>query len=226
MILRAGGGDSPEAREALAQLCRNYWYPIYAYLRRDGRSHEDSQDLTQSFYEHLFERNFIERAKPEKGRFRSFLLGALKRFVFDQGDKTRAQKRGGDRIFVSLDAGIAEDRFRGEPVETLDPQKIYERRFAMALLERVFHRLQSDFAAKGRQAVFSRLHIYLREGKEGGRYAEAAADLGMQENAVKVEVMRMRKKFRDLFREEIAQTVNEVGEIEDEIRHLMAVLRE
>jgi RNA polymerase sigma-70 factor (ECF subfamily) len=211
----------------LEKLCNAYWYPLYAYLRRVGRSPHDAQDLTQAFFAHLLEKNAIQRAHPDKGRFRCFLIGALKRFVSDESDKARAQKRGGGRTFISLDAEVGEHRFQLEPVDMLDPQKIYECRWAMALLERVFGRLQNAYAAKanGRGAVFSRLQIYLREGKDGGRYAEAAASLGMEEGAVKVEVLRMRKMFRELFRDEIAQTVEHVGDIEDEVRHLFTVLR-
>ena len=225
MILRAGEGDSPKAHEALETLCRTYWSPLYAYLRRTGRSPEDAQDLTQGFFVHFLERNFTERADPDKGRFRSFLLGALKKFVSNEGDKARAQKRGGDRIFISLDAHTAEERFRIEPQDTLDPQKVYERRWAMALLERVFDRLQRSYAESGKEAIYSRLQVHLREGKDGGRYSEAAVSLGMEEGTVKVEVFRMRQAFRELFRDEIAQTVENIGEIHDEIRHLYTVLR-
>ena len=225
MNLRARTTDSPEGRDALEQLCSTYRYPLYAYLRRDGRSPHDADDLTQGFFEHLLERSTLLRAHPDKGRFRSFLLGSLKKFVSDEGDKARAQKRGGNRVFVSLDAQTDEDRFRLEPADTLDPEKLYERRWALALLERVFERLQNAYAADGKQATFSRLQVYLREGKDGGRYAEAAAALGIQEGAVKVQIFRMRELFREFFRDEIAQTVEHIGEVEAEIRHLFAVLR-
>jgi DNA-directed RNA polymerase specialized sigma24 family protein len=225
VVLCAGGGSSPEATEALEKLCGAYWYPLYAYLRRTGHSPHDAQDFTQAFFAHLLERNSIERADPEKGKFRSFLIGALKKFVAGEKDRARAQKRGGDRVFISLDAQTAEERFRLEPSDPSDPRKLYESRWAMTLLQRVFARLEDTYAAKGKQAVFARLQVYLREGKDGGRYAEAASALGMEEGAVKVEVLRMRRTFRDIFREEIAQTVASVSEIENEIRHLFAVLR-
>ena len=225
LVLRAGANSSPGADEALEQLCRAYWYPLYAYLRRKGQGPHDAQDLTQAFFAHLLEKKSIERAHPDKGRFRSFLLGALNKFVASEHDKARAQKRGGDRVLISLDEQSAERRFRAEPAEALDPQKLYERRWAMTLLERVFGRLEAAYVARDRQALFARLQVYLREGRDGGRYSEAAAALRMEEGAVKVEVLRMRAAFKNLFREEIAQTVEHVGEIDEEIRYLCKVLR-
>jgi len=224
VVLAAGARDSPQANAALETLCRTYWYPSYAYLRRQGHDAPDAEDLTQAFFAHLLERGFPKGVTPTRGRFRSFLLTALKHFLADEWDKLRAEKRGGGRPTVSLDAAHAEARYRLEPVDRLDAERLYERRWAITLVNRVLDRLQGEFAQAGKTHVFEQLQPSLLGEKSAITYAEVAATLAMTESAVKVTVHRMRQRYRELFREEVTHTVAEPGEVEDEMRHLFAVI--
>ena len=224
VVLAAGHEETPQSAVALEQLCRAYWYPLYAYVRRQGYDVADAQDLTQGFFAHILSRGFLKRATPAKGKFRSFVLGALRYFLADEWAKLQAQKRGGGLAPVFLDAQTAEARYRLEPVDSMDAERFFERRWATALLDRVLERLEEEFSKAGRKPVFDQLRIFLLGEKGSATYAEIAAASQMTEGAVKVAVHRLRQRYRELFREEVAQTVEEPSEINDEVRHLFAVL--
>ena len=224
VVLAAGSNSSPRSQEALATLCHTYWYPIYAFLRRGGQSPHDAEDLTQGFLAHLCQNQRLSRVGREKGKFRSFLLASLKNFLMDGAKKAHAQKRGGARAPVSLDAATAEERYALEPPEVLNPEKIYERRWAMMVIERVLERLKAESAEAGTAERFAQLQpLLLLENREES-YAEVGMRLGMTEGAVKMALLRLRQRSRELFRSEIAHTVASVDEIEEEVRHLFAVL--
>jgi RNA polymerase sigma factor (sigma-70 family) len=216
--------DASRATLALDKLCGIYWYPLYAYLRRRGHGEHDAQDLTQGFFAQLLERGSIQKADREKGRFRSFLLASLNYFVADERDHAAAGKRGGGRELFSLNAEDAETRYRLEPVDKRDPEKIFEHRWAMTLLDQVLARLAQEFAESGKRALFERLQPVLVEGTGVKTYAEIGRQAGMTEEAVKKAVQRMRRRYHQLFREEIAHTVATAEEVEEELRHLCTVL--
>jgi DNA-directed RNA polymerase specialized sigma24 family protein len=184
VVLAAGEPNSTHAAKALEQLCRTYWYPLYAYTRAQGRSACDAQDLTQAFFAFLFEGNVIGRAHPERGRFRSFLLVALKNFLADQRDRARAQKRGGGQEVLSLDARLAEETYRLEPVNTLTPEKLYERRWAITLLELAMNKLRAEQNATQAAAQFDLLAPFLFDDSPRADYADAAQRLALSRNAV------------------------------------------
>ena len=220
----AGQDGSAKAQEALGALCRAYWFPLYAYLRRQGKPPHDAQDLTQAFLLHLMEKHALSRVQPERGKFRSFLLASLQYFLADQRDKQQAQKRGGGVTFISLDEQDAEDRYRAEPAEQLDPARLFERRWAMTLLDLTLARLEAEFADSGKKERFEQLRVFLLGEPEALSYAEVGKRLGLKEGAVKVAVLRLRQRFRELLRAEIASTVAKDEEIEDELRHLFATV--
>lgn len=224
VVLATRDLDLPHAALALDKLCRIYWYPLYAYLRRCGHSEHDAQDLTQGFFAQLLERGSIQKATREKGKFRSFLLASLNYFVSDERDRAAATKRGGDRQFFSLDAEEAENRYCHEPADERNPERVFERRWALTLLDHVLARLAREFAATGKHDLFDRLQPLLVEGTKGKTYAEIGREAGMTEEAVKKAVQRMRRRYHQLFREEIAHTVATSEEIEEELRHLCHVL--
>jgi DNA-directed RNA polymerase specialized sigma24 family protein len=224
VVVTAGQPDSPEAAAALEKLCRTYWFPLYAYVRRRGYSEHDGQDVTQGFFAHLFEHRSLNRVDREKGRFRSFLLASLNYFLADQWDRASAQKRGGGREIFSLDAQQAEERYRLEPADERSPDKLFERRWAMTLLDQVLARLAQEFSDAGKSELFNRLRPFLVEGTGEKTYAETAREGGTTEEALKKAVQRMRRRYHQLFREEIAQTVASPDEVEEELRHLCAVL--
>lgn len=223
LVLAAGDGSSPRADEALARLCDTYWYPLYAYLRSRGYPAEDAQDLTQAFFVRLLEKGGLRQADPARGRFRSFILVSLKNFAANQHDRAVALKRGGARVPVSLDVGAAEGRLLMEPPTDHTPETIFDRRWAVTLLNRVVSRLQAEHDA-GKDAKFDRLKAYLTGDEPRLSYAQTASELGMSEGAVKVAVHRLRRRFRDLVRDEISQTVSSPEEVDDELRHLMAAV--
>ena len=224
VVLAAKVGDSPSVQEALEKLCRTYWYPVYAYLRRRGCAEHDAQDLTQGFFAQLLERRSIQGVEREKGKFRSFLLASLNYYVADERDRANAQKCGGGRAVLSLDAREAEQRYRLEPLDERSPEKIFEHRWAMALLDQVLVRLGQEFADAGKRKLFERLQAFLVEGTRYKTYAEVAREVCMTEEAVKKAAQRMRRRYHQLFREEIAQTVASPAEVDEELRHLCAVL--
>ena len=224
LVLSAARNDTTRAREALAGLCQTYWPALHAYVRRRGFSPHDAEDLTQEFFARLLEHNWIARADARKGRFRSFLLTALKRFLADEWDKARAQKRGGGRPPVPLDSEAGWPGGAAEPAGGLAADLVYDRHWALALLERTMARLRAEFARAGKAGQFERLKVFLTAERKEISCAEAAAATGLSEGAARVAAHRLRKRYRELFREEIARTVAEPGEVEAELRHLIAVL--
>lgn len=226
VVLSAREKDSPQSAAALETLCRAYWYPLYAYVRRQGRNPEDAQDLTQSFFARLLEKDYLQSAAREKGRFRTFLLVALKRFLANEWDRARAHKRGGDQVHVPLDTELAEQRYQVEPSEGTTADKVYERRWALTLLDQTMARLRQEFAETDRQDEFAQFKVFLTAEKGAIGYGEIAAKTGLNEGAVRVAVHRLRRRFRELFREEIAHTVARPEDIDEEVRHLLDALSE
>jgi len=217
---------SQHALSALSELCQIYWRPVYVFLRRQGIPQHDAQDLTQGFFAELIENRAYTRADPTKGRFRSFLLGTLKHFVAHARDYQRAQKRGGGAPFVPFDAGLAEQRYQQEGADALSPDRIYERQWAMTLLRQAMTRLRAEYAAAGKEAEFEKLKHFLTAERGAIPYAALATALGTSEGATRVAVHRLRKRFRKLFRATIADTVDNVAEVEDELRYVARVLGE
>jgi RNA polymerase sigma factor (sigma-70 family) len=222
LVVAAGDPRRKEARSALVSLCENYWYPLYAYLRRGGYPADQAQDLTQEFFTRVLEGRYLDRADPEKGRFRSFLLTSLKFFVADEQDRQRARKRGGGQL-VSLEFCSGEERYQREPAHEETPERIFERRWALAVLDRVVERLRSEFLQHGRAEHFERLKVFLL-GQADAPYAALAHEMNTSEGALKVAIHRLRKRYRELFRQEIADTVADPAEVESELRYLAAAL--
>ena len=222
LVVAAGDPHRKEAGSALAALCETYWYPLYAYLRRRGYAANEAQDLTQDFFIRVLEGRYLNRADPEKGRFRSFLLTSLKFFIADEGDRQRAHKRGGGAV-VSLEFPSGEDRYQREPAHGETPERIFERRWALAVLDRVMERLRNEFVQHGRPEHFERLKVFLL-GKSDAPYAALAREMNTSEGALKVAIHRLRKRYRELFRQEIADTVADPAEVESELRFLATVL--
>ena len=200
VVLAAGQAGSPQAIEALERLCSTYWYPLYVYVRRRGYNEPDARDLTQGLFAHLLERDALQCVSAEKGKFRSFLLASLNYFLADTRDRALAQKRGGGRDVVSFDAQEAEERYRLEPIDPQSPDRIFERRWALAMLDQVLARLEKEFVKAGKEELFQRLRGFLVEGAGEGTYAEAARDLELTEEAVKKSVQRMRGVLRTVSR--------------------------
>jgi RNA polymerase sigma-70 factor (ECF subfamily) len=224
LVLAAGQGASPGAQAALETLCRAYWYPLYAYVRRLGHNPEDAQDLTQGFFTRLLQRDFFARAQRERGRFRAFLLTALKHHLGDARDYARAAKRGGGQPLFSLDEQQAEGLYRHEPVEVSDPERIFERRWALKVLEAARARLRDAYAAEDKAAFFELIEQFLPGEESALTYPEAAARLGVAEATVRSDVFRLKQRFRKMVRAEVVQTVANPAEVDEEIRHLIAVL--
>lgn len=224
VVLAAKEGDSTEVAGALEKLCRTYWPPLYAYIRRDGCDKTEAQDLTQEFFARLLARDYLQQLRHREGKFRSFLLAYLKNFLSEQRRRAGAKKRGGDRVFVSLDAPAGDEGYLLEPVDELTPDQVFERRWAQAILQSALDRLRGEFAGRGQSALFERLQNYQPHEPGGRTYAQLGDDLGMTEAAVKSAVQRMRQRHRELLREEIAQTVTRPEEIEEELRHFRALL--
>ena len=225
VVLAARLTDPPQqAAEALEQLCRTYWYPLYAYVRRQGHCPEDAQDLTQAFFAHLLRRDFLSGVGREKGRFRSFLLACLNHFLSDERDRGRAAKRGRGQPPFPLDADLAERRYREEPTDGLTPEIAYERRWAATLLGRAQTRLAGEYAARGKTDLLQRLQEFPLGERGDSSFQDCALRLGQSESALKSAVHRMRLRYRELVREEVAHTVNAPAEVEAEIRHLIAVV--
>ncbi len=225
VVLAAGGGQSPQADAALEKLGRMYWYPLYAYVRRRGYAPADAEDLTQDFFGQLLRKNYPGRANRNKGRFRTFLLHALTQFLADQHERANTLKRGGGRVFISLDEEPPEERYQFEVPDELTPEKLFERRWAQTVLDRALDRLRSEFVAKGKEKDYEVLKSF-EPGQQGPlSYAEAAARLGVSESAVKSMIHRLRQRHGELVREEIAHTMPTAAEIDEELRYLVAVLR-
>jgi len=224
MVLSAGDPTSPHAATALEALCRAYWYPLYAYVRRRGHSPPDAQDLTQEFFAQLLEHNWVARADRHKGRFRSFMLMAMKRFLANEWDKSRTLKRGGTIRRAPLPLDTAETRYSQEPASTSTPEQVFEKQWALALLESVLEELRDEYARNGKAVLFETLKPCLIGVRESQPYAALAGELGMTEGAVKVAVCRLRERYRDRLKEGIAHTVASPAEVEEELRHLFRVL--
>src|SRR5690349_5596150 len=222
LVVAAGDPQKKEARSALVSLCENYWYPLYAYLRRRGYSCDQAQDLTQEFFVRVLEGRYLDRADPEKGRFRSFILTSLKFFVADEEDRHRARKRGGG-VLVPLEFSSGEERYQREPAHNETPERIFERRWALSMLDRVVERLRDEFVQHGRPEHFERLKVFLL-GQSDTPYAALAREMHTSEGALKVAIHRLRKRYRELFRQEIADTLADPAEVESELRYLAAAL--
>lgn len=224
VVLEAGRKSSPHSDRALADLCQQYWYPLYAYVRRRCQSREDAEDLTQGFFARFLEKNYLEGLAAERGKFRAFLLTALKHFLANEWDKAGRQKRGGGVQHLSLDWRQANERFHFEPPDHATPDRLFDREWALALLEQVIQRLQAECAAEGRAVLFTQARGYLMVGEAAIPYADAAAKLGTDEGAVRVAVHRLRKRYRELLRDEIAQTLNDPAQVSEELCSLQAAL--
>ncbi len=221
-VARAGQPDSAEAQPALAELCQTYWYPLYAFIRRQGRQPVEAEDLTQEFFARVLEKNYFADASQAKGRFRTFLLTALKRFLANDWDREHAQKRGGFQTIIAIDEAVAESRFNAGLAHTLQPDILFERQWALALLERVMSQLKEEYFASERSVLFERLQACLVKEDSAHPYATIALELKLTEAAVKAAVHRMRARYRDILRAEIARTVSSSEEIEAELRHLFS----
>lgn len=222
-VLLAGQEDVDSAQEALAALCRDYWYPLYAYCRRQGLDMHDAQDATQGFFNHLLEAGTLQRARAEQGRFRTFLLGSLRHFLANERRHQNAAKRGGGAR-VSFDEMAAEQRFASEPADAATPESLFERGWAFSLIERVFRRLEEEYARAEKHALFSALRPLLTAESARPGHEALAASLGMTSAAVGTAVFRMRRRYGELMREEIAGTVASPAEVEEEIAHLIRVV--
>ena len=221
LVVKAGGSTSPEARDGLNQLCRDYWYPLYAFIRRQGHNPEEAKDLTQSFFIHLLEKELIKKADPEKGKFRTFLLKCLTNFMRDEWRKRTAQFRGGGQQLFSIDELEAEARYSALPAQEPDSTKIFDRAWATTLISLVKAKLKKEYAAKGQSEVFDALEPYLTGASNRGFYAKACEALKKDENAVGVLLHRLRKDFGSLLRSEISQTVVSRADIDQELRYLL-----
>jgi len=224
VVLAAREKASTQSSAALETLCRAYWYPLYAWVRRQGHNAHDAQDLTQEFFARLLQKDYLQAAAREKGRFRTFLIVALKRFLANEWDRARAQKRGGGRAILSLDTEAAEARYQIEPAAVLSADLIYERRWALTLLEQTMGSLREEFAVAGKQREFDFLKTFLTAQRGEIPYSEVALKLGMNESAARVAVHRLRKRFREIFRQQIAHTVARADEVDEEVRYLVSVL--
>ena len=222
LVVAAGDPHRKDARSALVDLCEIYWYPLYAYLRRRGSSADEAQDLTQEFFVRVLEGRYLDRADPAKGRFRSFISTSLKFFVADEKDRHRALKRGGGAL-VPLEFSSGEERYQREPEHDETPERIFERRWALSVLDRVVERLRNEFVQHGRPEHFERMKVVLL-GQSDTPYTALACEMNTSEGALKVAIHRLRKRYRELVRQEIADTVADPAEVESELRYLAAVL--
>jgi RNA polymerase sigma-70 factor (ECF subfamily) len=220
VVLAAGQRATPQSDRALEELCRAYWFPLYAYVRRRGHTKEDAEDLTQAFFARFLERNYLAGLSAERGRFRAFLLAALKHFLANEWDKSQCQKRGGNITHLSLDWQTADTKFQVAATNEPSPDKAFDREWAVTLLAKVIEQLQKECEAEGRAKLFEQLKIFLTVGKGELSHAEAAHKLGMDETAVRVTVHRLRKRYRQLLRVEIAQTLADAVDVDEEMRAL------
>jgi len=223
LVLRAREGSSSQARGALEELCEAYWYPLYAFVRRQGYDAEQACDLTQTYFATLLEKGYLSDVRPEAGRFRSFLLASLKHFLYNEWDKQQALKRGGHLKHVSLDASDAERRYTFEPADTVTPEALYEQRWALTVLDRTLERLRLTYESSNRIPQFEAMRGCLADDRRSS-YHEIAEALSMTEGAVKVAVHRMRKRFGQCLRDEIAETVETSADVDAEIKHLLSIV--
>ena len=225
VVLAAGHADPPQAAEALEKLCRAYWYPLYVYVRRRGYHPEDAQDLTQDFFAHLLQHGVFAAANPQRGRFRSFLVASLDHFLINEWKRAQTGKRGGTTAFIPSDAAEAERRYGQEPVTSLTPEKLLDQQWAFTLLEQAVVGLGREFVAAGKGAQFHRLKEFLTRKVDYGQYPAVATELGLSPAAIALTVHRMRQRYRELVRAEIAHTVASPEELDEEMRYLFAVIR-
>ena len=224
LVVAAGGDDSAAARAALATLCEAYWYPLYAYVRRRGTNPDDARDLTQGFLTSLLERRDFEHLDQQRGRFRAFLLASLQHFLANDAARRRTQKRGGGMMLLPLAFDEAEGRYRVEPEDSTTPETLYERRWALTVIDRVLGELRSEWAARGREAEFDQLKSCLLGTHPPGGYAAIATRLGTSEGAVKTAIHRLRRTFQVALRKDIAETVSDPADVDEEIRYLVRAL--
>ena len=222
MVLTAARQDAPDAGAALEELCRTYWYPLYAYVRRQDHTREDAEDLTQAFFARLLEKNYLEGLHSDRGKVRAFLLASLKHFLANEWDRANRKKRGGGLTLLSLDWQDAETRYQIEPADNVSPDKLFDRLWAVTLLERVIARLRDESSREGDAKLFQELSPFLTVGRSAIPYGQAAAALAMTEAAVRVAVHRLRRRYRELLREEITQTLSHPTQAEDEMRAVFA----
>jgi RNA polymerase sigma-70 factor (ECF subfamily) len=222
VVIAAGRGSSGEAEVALEELCRTYWFPLYVYVRRQTTTREDAEDLTQAFFARFLEKNYLEKLSSQKGKFRAFLLAALKHFLANEWDRANSQKRGSGVMPISLDWQNADARYQIEPVDNLSPDKVYDRAWAITLLQRVLARLRDENATEEKSRLFAQLRPFLMVGLNAVPYGEAATKLNLNEGAVRVAVHRLRRRYRELLREEISQTLSDASDIAEEMRTLFS----
>jgi len=220
VVLAAGQRHTPQADGALEELCRTYWFPLYAYVRRRGHAKADAEDLVQAFFARFLEKNYLNGLSAERGRFRAFLLAALKHFLANEWDKAQAQKRGGGAAHLSLDWQTADTKFQVAAQNEPSPDKAFDREWALALLAKVIERLQAECAAEGKAALFDQLKTFLMAGGGDSAQAAVAKALGMEEGAVRVAIHRLRKRYRALLRDEIAHTLSDDAMVDEEMRAL------
>lgn len=224
-VVTAGDDTSPESHRALEQLCSSYWYPLYAHVRRSGHSVEEAQDLTQEFFAHFLEHKYFQRADRSRGRFRTFLLTSLNRFVINEWTKANREKRGGGQKIISLDEEMAESRFMAELAEQ-PPDSVYDQGWAGVLLDRTWRALRTEYAQTGKQELFERLKVYVWGEKNALSYQEMAEQLETTEGAVKISVHRLRRRYGEILRFEVAQTVLTLGDVDEELRYLISTIRD
>ncbi|HEY5906437.1 MAG TPA: sigma-70 family RNA polymerase sigma factor [Vicinamibacteria bacterium] len=225
LILQASTGSSTDARQAWARLFETYWPPVYAFIRWKGRSGPDAEDLTQAYFTRFFEKDYLSDFRPEAGRFRTFLLASVTHFLANEWDRERAKKRGGGRVPVSLDTAATEDRLRFEPVDRLTPEAIFERQWVAAVLARCLEILRDEQTGPEARQRFERLKAFLVGDGPSAGYAVPARELGLSENATRVAVHRLRKRFCAVLREEVGHTVKDPAEVDAEIRFMLDVVR-
>jgi RNA polymerase sigma-70 factor (ECF subfamily) len=224
VVLAASRTDTTRADQALTRLCQTYWFPLYAYARRRGFSPQDAQDLTQAFFAHLLANHGFASADPNRGRFRSFMLGCMNHFLANEWERQRAQKRGGGQGVLSLDLAQAEAQFGLEPVDNSSPDKLFDKNWALTLLQQVLNQVEAEYRVAGKATLFEGLKAALTGTRESQPYAVLARDLGMAETAVKVAVHRLRKRYRELLRLELTNTLADPTHADEELRHLLAAL--
>jgi RNA polymerase sigma-70 factor (ECF subfamily) len=223
VVLKAGSGDTTGCREALATLCETYWYPVYAFVRRNGASAADAEDLTQAYFARFLEKRFLDDVHPERGRFRSFLLASVRNFLHNERDRERALRRGGGKRLLPLEGEGGEARYGREPVDSVTPEVLFERAWVQAVLDRALARLEAESEGDLRGARFARLKPFLTGDGPEATSAEVAQEWGVGETAVRVAVHRLRRRFGALLREEVGRTVDEPRDVEEEIRYLLTV---
>jgi RNA polymerase sigma factor (sigma-70 family) len=224
VVLLAGQEESPDAASALEKLCRTYWYPLYAYARRQGHGPPEGQDLTQQFFAMFLEKKYFNLANPDRGRFRSFLLASFKHFLTNEFHRGRAAKRGGRCTFVSWDEADAEARYGNEPAHEMTPDRLFEQTWALALLEKAMRALQEEYSRTGREKLFATLHHFLSGEKSEVTYAQIGESLQMSESAIKMAVSRLRQRYGQMLRREVAHTLNCGNDLEEELRFLLAAV--